>query len=237
MRYFLILLCSLFILNGCIKEKDETISEIPKELIRTKLDSTIYLDILKHFPNSLNAPKTYPVLFSDTIEKKIVLSEETEVFVTYIAENAGYLNSLGWYSYTPGKEPASSKDLNINMLFPNLSGTDAGGKLDQGDMMQLGKTKFPKGTVIGFFLIVNGWQNGLINYNAQTHYTDHFLNKGGYQQHILFKMDKSNNIILGFEDMDFESSDKDYNDILLIVSDNKDNYETIFFELNQLAIL
>lgn len=237
MRNLIIMLCSIFILNGCIKDTDETISELPKELIRTKLDSTIYSDILKLFPNSINATNRYPLLFSDTIEKRIVLTEETEIFITYVAENANFRNTLGWYSYTPGKEPTSIKDINIHLLFPNISGKGEGGELNQGDMMQLGNVKFPKGTAIGFFLIVNGWQNGLINYKAQTHYTDYFLNPGGYQQHILFKLKDSKHIILGFEDLEYEGSDKDYNDILLIVSDNKDNLETIFFELDNLAKL
>lgn len=231
--YLLVIVLSLF---GCKKEKEEKVEEIPQGIIRTVTNPTLYPRIVELFPN-MQAEINFPFLFSDTVQKKIVLTGETEVFITFIAEKAVYKNTVGWYSYPLGSEPTSVKNVNIHLLFPNVSAKDEGGELEQGFMLQLGEKKFPKNTVIGFFLIIQGWQNGLINYNAETHYTDQNLNRGGHQQHILFKEKDSGDIVLGFEDLPYESGDKDYNDLLFKVSDNKDGFKNIYFDLKRLPEL
>lgn len=222
---------------GCKKEKDEIINEVPKDIIRTELDPVLYPQIASLFPDSKNALINYPQLFNDTIQKNIVLTEESEVYITFVAEKATYLNTVGWYSYTPGNEPKSASDVNLQLLFPNVSALGEGGELKEGDMLQLGDKKFPKGTIVGFFLIVKGWNKGTINYGNPTHFTNYNLNAGGKQQHVLFKEKNGKNIILGFEDMSYEAADKDYNDILFIISDNKDNYESIYFDLKKMLVL
>lgn len=221
----------------CSKVKDELINEVPKNVIRTKIDSTLYPQIIDRFPDWTSAIIRYPVLFSDTIQNRIVLIDSSEVFLTFVAENAGYRNTIGWYSYKIGNPPLKIEDVNIQIIFPNASGKEEGGELLQGDMIQLGNKKISKGTVIGFFLIANGWNDGIINYNNLTYYTDLFLNPSHYQHHIIFKEINGKNIILGFEDMEYEKSDKDYNDLLFIISDNKDGFESIYFDLNKIPLL
>jgi hypothetical protein len=232
---YFFLVITLFV--GCKKEKEEVIAEVPEEIIRTELDPILYPQIAELFPDSKNALINYPQLFNDTIQKNIVLTEESEVYITFVAEKATYKNTVGWYSYTPGNAPKTTADVNIHLLFPNVSAKGEGGELIEGDMLQLGDKKFPKGTVIGFFLIVNGWKDGTIRYGNQTHYTDYCMNLGEKQQHVLFKEKDGKNIILGFEDMSYEAADKDYNDILFIISDNKNGFESIFFDLKKMLVL
>ncbi len=233
--YYLVLVAT--ILAACAKD-DETIKEVPDDIIRDTTDRTeLYSKLLEFFPERKPVSTLFPFLFSDTVQKRIVLTMESEVYITFISENASYKNTVGWYSYILGNEPKTVGDVNIHISFPNVSGKGEGGELMPGDMLQIGDTKFPKNTVIGFFLIIKGWQNGKIDYRATTSYTDYTLNTGGYQQHILFKEIKSGDIVLGFEDMIFESGDKDYNDILFLISDNKDALESISFDLTKLPNL
>lgn len=225
-------------LGSCRKDKEKTIKEVPDEVIRTQTCPTLFSRIEELFPDKKKAENLFPVLFTDTIQKQIIIEKETQVYATFIDEDALYKNSVGWYSYPENKPPKSIADLNIHILFPNASLKDEGGQLIQGDMLPLSDQKFSKGTVIGFFLIVQGWRNGTINYNAETHFTDYTLNNGGFQQHILFKEKNCGDIVLGFEDKSLTGeTDKDYNDILFTISDNKDGFETISFKSDKIPVL
>jgi hypothetical protein len=91
-------------------------------------------------------------------------------------------------------------------------------------MLKLGDGKFPAGTVIGFFLIIKGWESGEVHYDRETFYTNFELNTDDQQQHILFKQKDLGNIILSFEDiLTTQASDNDFNDILFMVTDNVEN--------------
>lgn len=221
------------LISACAKEENP-IDEVPPGIIRKDTSPILYSRIIELLPGSKSANILYPSLFTDTVTKKIVLKAESEVYITFVSESAKYKNTVGWYSYQEGKEPATPKDVNIHVLFPNVSGKGEGGELLQGDMLQLGDQKFPKGTVIGFFLIINGWRDGFIDYKRETHYTDSYLNIGGVQQHILFLEKNGRKVVLGFEDMPYGTADADFNDILFTISDNKDGLETINFDMLKL---
>jgi hypothetical protein len=225
------------LISACAKDEEEPIDEIPTGIIRKDTSPILYSRIIELLPPSKSAHILYPSLFTDTVMKKIVLTAESEVYITFVSESAKYKNTVGWYTYPVDKQPATAKDVNIQVLFPNVSGKGEGGELNQGDMLQLGDQKFPKGTVIGFFLIINGWRDGFIDYKRETHYTDSYLNIGGAQQHILFLEKNGGKIVLGFEDMPYGSDDSDFNDIIFTISDNKDGLETINFNMTNLQKL
>jgi hypothetical protein len=219
-------------------KKDDKIKEVPDEIIRVKMDSVLFDRITQLFPNGQNSLGSLPSLFTDTVQKQILVTRESEVYVTFIAEGATYKNTLGWYSYLAGHAPANVGEIQKNIVFPNISAAGEGGLLNPGDMVQLGTSKFTAGTIIGLFLISNGWKDGSIDYNAPTYYTDYKFNPGAKQQHVLFREKKGKSIVLGFEDRDFDAvtTDKDYNDILLNISDNKDGYENISFDMEKIPL-
>ncbi len=227
----------IFLVVSCEKDKEEPIPEVPEEVIRTVANPTLYPRVEQLFPSNQQAVGSLPFLFSDTVQKRIVLTRESKVYLTFIAERAVYKNSVGWYSYKLGSEPKNVKDIEKHLLFPNVSAKGEGGELLQGDMLQLGDTTFAKNTVIGFFIILKGWQDGSINWGNSTHYTDQFLNEGAKQQHVLFKEKDSEDIVLGFEDTPFEIADKDFNDLIFKISDNKGNYKSISFDMKRLPAL
>ena len=123
------------------------------------------------------------------------------------------------------------EDLEKHILFENVSEVGEGGGLNSGDMVQIGTGKFPANTVIGFYLIAQGWKNGFVTDGRYTHYTDLQFNPGNHQQHTLFVESTCTDLVMTFEDIDqadnLSYNDKDYNDILFVVSDNKDpNHKT-----------
>ena len=130
------------------------------------------------------------------------LTEEAQVFVTFIDEGAGYQNSLGYFSYQEGALAGLSKSdvdsdgdgvvslteaemvgIDIGWVFPDA--TKAPGRLETGDSVAIGDGKvFDENTRVGFFLVQNGWDgSGVKGYTSsgdpQTFYTLDFLNPEG----------------------------------------------------------
>jgi hypothetical protein len=203
---------------------------VPEEIIPTKPCATLYSHIFTLFPESKNNYVKYPELFESQLPKNVVLKKESEVYITFVDEGAGWKNSLGYYTYNLSDPPKSIDDLEKHILFPNVSKVKEGGGLNTGDMLQIGTGKFPANTVVGFFLIAQGWKNGLVDKGRYTHYTDIQFNIGGHQQHTLFIEKNCNDLVMTFEDIDMADklsySDFDYNDILFVISDNKDPNHT-----------
>jgi hypothetical protein len=230
----LLLFISIFFIAGCESDK---IKEVPTDVFVLKLEENTMESLNALFPENQDITTVSPEFFSDTIQNQIVLVKESNVYVTFIYEGAGYRNSLHWYSYDKKEPPQSVAELQYNVLFPNISTIDDGGKLEPGYSMQVGKEKFPAGTVIGFFLVLNGWNDGTIDYTKPTQYTDRLLNTNGNQQHILFKMKTFTSLFLGFEDVNFDAynCDKDFNDVLFSVSDNAEGKEPTSFDLTRVV--
>ena len=190
---------------------------MPFDVIKTGANDTINRALTADLPEYINITTSQPTLFSASSSKIVKLTQESEVFVTFLGEGAGWQNSLGYYTYMENETPSI---LNKVILFPNISLKSDGGALEPGDMVKLGNGKFPKGTVIGFYLVAKGWSNGCTQTGIYTHYTNEQFNVNKRQQHILFREKKSKRLIVGFEDTAVDqSSDKDYNDIRISISD------------------
>ena len=214
--------------SGCSKES-RSVNGLPEDIISTKPCSTLYGSIMEQFPEYKNNEANQALLFDAKAEKHVSLTQESEVFVTYISEGAGYLNTFGWYSYPKSSPPKSAGDLQLHVLFPSVNGRI----LKQGDMLKLQNENFSAGTVIGFFLIVGGWHDGAVDYSMPTLYTDYSLNPSGQQQHILFKQKDCGDVVLAFEDrMPGEGTDSDFNDIIFTVTDNRKNLEVSSLDLS-----
>lgn len=210
---------------------DTGIKQVPDEIIASIPCPTLYPRILELFPE--HSKNSREVLFSDTVQKHVVLTKESEVYVTYISEGAGFRNTFGWYSYNKSTPPSSASQLELHVLFPDVSNT----VLSPGDRLKIKEGKFQAGTVIGFFLIVGGWDEGTIDYSKPKIYTDQKFNPNQTQQHILFEEKTCGDIVLAFEDLagDPATSDQDYNDILFTVSDNNSDKVNTAFEHKSIA--
>jgi hypothetical protein len=224
----LIALGLIFLMEGC--RHHLPIDEVPDEVIQSVPCPTLYSRILELFPE--HATVQHQELFGD-VQKKIVITKQTELYVTYLSEGAGYRNTFGWYSYDKNSPPSSASDLTLNVLFPDVSHT----VLEPGYRLKVGDGTFAPGTVVGFFLIVGGWQDdGTINYNQPKVYTDYQFNPDGTQQHILFQEKTCGDIVLAFEDLPLDGvTDRDFNDILFTVSDNNSAHVNTAFETTNIV--
>lgn len=197
---------------------------VPPDIIKTKPCSTLYSRIIELFPEHKDNKSRYPQLFGNAVSKEIKLTKETEVYVTFVEEEAGWKNSFGYYIYNEADPPQSIEGLQKNMLFQNVSQVNEGGGLQTGDMLQIGKGKLPAGTVVGFYLVVQGWKNGNLVNGKYTHYTNTYLNINSNQQHVLFKEKNCGDIVMAFEDISLTEGtdyrDNDFNDIIFTIADS-----------------
>lgn len=198
---------------------------VPDDVIPTTPCKTLYNGIITQFPEGINNKTKHPDLFADAASKNLLLTKESDVYITFVDEGAGWKNSFGYYSYPADNPPASIDDLECHYVFPNVSKVNEGGGLNVGDMVRLGDQKFPANTVIGFFLVSQGWNNGLTGSGIYTNYTNKEFNTNSYQQHMLFIESSCDDLVMTFEDIIYNSdlsyNDKDFNDIMFTIKDNK----------------
>ena len=199
---------------------------LPPVIIPTKPCATLYKNIMDLFPERQDNRLAHPELFATTVSNRILLKSESEVYITFIGEGAGWKNTLGYYTYNENSPPASVADMNKVILYPNVSQVNDGGALQTGDMVQIGIGKFPAGTVVGFYLVAQGWKNGMTVNGLYTDYTDFNFNLGKYKQHTIFKENTCDDLVLTFEDIasgdTVNTNDYDYNDVIFSISDSKD---------------
>ena len=197
---------------------------VPDDIEPTDPCETLMQNISELFPERVDVRNIHADLFSDTAHLNIYVTEETPVYVSFIDEGAGWRNTFGYYAYPSDNPPQSIEDLEKHIVFPNVSKVGEGGGLDFGDRVQLGDGSFPAGTVIGFYLVAQGWKNGLTVDGVYTQYTDRQFNIDQAQQSTLFVSSSCDDIVLTFEDITVNSPscDHDYNDIILTIKDSKD---------------
>ncbi len=117
-------------------------------------NDTVGEETLTLINNSL--PEQYPVpdynphYISSGFDTDIILVENADVWVTFVAEDAGYRNVLGFYTYDVNdSNPPSPSDSDITIVFPNISAKGSGGDLEAGNKVKIGR--FSAGTGIDGF--------------------------------------------------------------------------------------
>ena len=214
----------IFVATGLGGLKILTFEEIPP-IEPGEFCETLQSSIINMFPEQEDATEAHPYLFNNSNELRVITNKETEVWVQFLWEGAGWTNTFGYYTYELGDEPQTTDDVEKNIIFTNASMVGSGGDLNQGDMVNLGV--FPANTVVGFYLIAQGWDNETeqLTQGVYTHYTDFHLNENNQQQHLLFLEDCCNELVLTFEDIKLPSGDKDFNDIIFTIKDNNEGFE------------
>ncbi|OSY87660.1 hypothetical protein WH52_09485 [Tenacibaculum holothuriorum] len=198
--------------------------EEDKEVCSTLLPN-IYANVL---PERQNAMTAHPEYFANPV-KNLVIKEETDLYLTFIDEGAGYKNVLGYYTYQEGNKPTSSDQIDKIVIFPNASAERSGGELVRGNTMRL-LGSFEPGTVVSFFLIANGWRNGSITDGYYSQHTDIDYNLSGRQQSIIFYDVTCNSTVIAFEDINVPNGDNDFNDAIFeITASNPNALETATF--------
>lgn len=162
----------------------------------------------------------------------LFLTKAARVKVSFIAEGAGYRNSIGFFKFTTAALATVAEPNNDKIMFPDFS-SDV---LSYGDTVDLGM--FAAGDAIGFTIAANGWQSSPSPGKVNTSQPDSMIyrtitrfnpepNTNNQRAHtILFKYDQRKMLILGMEDLNRTNctprlascaSDDDFNDVILAV--------------------
>jgi hypothetical protein len=151
-----------------------------------------------------------PRLLDYQVDPNIHLHREARIAVTFLHEGAAFRNSFGYFLYDDQDQDgaiSAEEILKKETLFADVISEAEGGTLAAGDTVNLGK--FPKKTHLGFFLIVHGRLG-----SEWTFYTIDALNFDGHRHLAMRVTPDGGNIALGIEDLPWDSSDRDFNDII-----------------------
>lgn len=173
---------------------------------------------------------THPQYLTTNVGSNIVVKETSDIWVTFVSEGAGFLNSLGYYAYDTDNPPTSVTAGTllggidkVTMVFPNASANKSGGGLNSGDKVNLGR--FEAGTTIAFVLLQDAWTGSGVATNGPKFYSELRFNPestNARKKHSVMLHDNVHNLfLLGFEDINRDQgSDNDFNDLVVYVTSN-----------------
>jgi hypothetical protein len=208
-----------------------------KDDFELKTCKTTLNDIEGFLPENINNRDRHPEYFSDTLNFNVHITKETNVYIAFLHEGAGYRNALGYYTYPRGQRPDSPDQLEKNVIFPCIEG-EGNNALPKQVKYQLGDTTFAENTVIGFYAVIDAADGQCRpKEGSYTIYTDQAFNSNNDQQFTLMYNDDCKDLILTFEDILLPEGDRDYNDGVFIISDNPtDTIVSTSFDLTRIPL-
>jgi len=180
-------------------------------------------EFFQRINNALPERQLNEAFITDDDGSTIHLTEEAEVFITFIHEGAGYRNSFGYFVFDPENPPTTPADVSEVIVFPNLSYPH----MTNGHRLSIGT--FPADTHIGFFIAANGfwWDTGVKPYAVPYYYSLQGLNPEAdpsLRQHtVTLYDDEVSEVIIGFEDLPRTWGDNDFNDAVFSVKSTPAN--------------
>ena len=206
---------------------------LPNDII----PNTLMTDLTVTLPEYKSLVTTHPDFLTSTNDGNIQIFQDAEVYLTFLHEGAGYMNTLAYYTYPTSTPPATVKDIqNKIVIFPNSSYIGSGGGLSSGNKVQLlyldpitktYSTIFPAGTTVSWVLHAMGWSGSNIKTlnSTYTYYSDYMFNPEPdptLRKHNLILNDATNKLlIVSFEDMRRDQgSDNDFNDVVFYATTN-----------------
>lgn len=158
----------------------------------------------------LEGQEISPALLDFHVDPNVHLFQDAHIELSFIHAKTAYQNSFGYFLYQDLNEDgqiSTEEILQKEIVFEEASQQDQGGELSPGDSVNLGK--FPAGTRMGFFIIADGFRNP-----KQTFYTKDELNPDKKRHLALAATADQQQIVLGIEDLPWEQSDHDFNDLV-----------------------
>lgn len=206
-------------------------SAVPNTIIKSEsrfpVSDTLLQKISDLFPEkSKNVADT--VDSTEIATNLRVVEDNTEVWITFIHEGAGYRNTLAYYTYDKNSPPTSIDDIgDVTLVFPNASYKYGGGGLISGDTVYLGS--FSKDTVIGWVLFSNAYspygrdrvgEKGVVRKGYYQLFSNKEFNPNEVQQMALVNHEENgeSKLVLAYEDILRPGGDQDFNDTVFYVS-------------------
>jgi len=212
-----------------------------REATRDVISKQFKDNIATSLPEKVRLPSSANKGFlADATKANIELIADCEVWLTFVTEGAGYLNSLGYFYYLTSSVPQSIAQISRRMvIFPNSSLSGSGGGLVEGDKVKLrffDEAKqawtdvFPANYTISWFLIPKGFTNvgNVGRVSVATGFPPLYsivpLNESKTQQCVILFDDSEDKMLIGFEDMQRSLTqtigDEDFNDALFYATAN-----------------
>ncbi len=175
--------------------------------------------IATNLPDGKNLTLSRPDLFTSSASADIVATKSTDIYVTFVSADAGFTNSVAFYSYPTSQPPTSAADIkNITYIFPNAGSQTP---LVPGDKVKIGS--FTAGTTVGFALLEDAWSltTHTLDNNVVHFCSDDILNpevSSNLKRHaVLLNYTPENKLLISFEDTNRTdpSCDNDFNDVVI----------------------
>ena len=177
-------------------------------------------DVDASLPEERPVPTYNPQYLTSGNELDVVITQRSDVWVTFVAEGAGYRNALGYYVFDSNNPPSDASQIDsIFIIFPNTSFAYSGGELYSGDKVNLGT--FDAGKTISWVLFQNAWTGSGVNVNKNKFYSNSAFNTNesdpNKRQHTVALSDIGRQLVLiGYEDQTRSAgSDNDFNDLVM----------------------
>lgn len=199
---------------------------VPNYLISPNdvLSQTFLSDINSSLPESQPVPTYRPNYLSASVERNLILSEQCDVWITFVHEGAGYQNSLFYFVYNKNNKPTTISQVDSFIaIFPNASYSGSGGGMVSGNKVKIGR--FGADTAIGFAIAANAW-NGVkpgagIGFYTTIKSMNPETNPANKEHVVLLYDNPTQRFLIGFEDMNREGgSDNDFNDVVIYATSN-----------------
>lgn len=234
-KNYLILFIILLMFNACQKPHNGTSYQIlgtynssglPDYLLKDTITPALFSFVDSSLPNGHNLTNSNPEFFNNSAIADIVITQPSDVYITFVHGVSGFTNSVAFYTYPTNQPPTSAADLKlITYAFPNAGLYTA---LIPGDKVNLGK--FSAGNTVGIVLMQNSWNlnTHTLNSSVARFFTTDALNPEAdpkLKKHtVLINYATENKLLIGFEDTDRSSNvcDNDFNDVVIYCSVTSD---------------
>ncbi|KAA0242213.1 MAG: DUF4114 domain-containing protein, partial [Chlorobiota bacterium] len=195
----------------------EPVNDVVGQDLITRINSTL--------PEYHRVPQERPDLIADSVQTNLYIIQESDVWVTFVSEGAGYKNALGFYTYNVNTPPQSINDIaaTMTLIFPNSSAVNSGGGMVAGMKVKIGR--FQPGTVIGWFVVADGFRAPNVTGGNWLVFSNRNLNNSPNpalaQQNIQLNDLGSGRVVLTFEDiLRYKGGDQDFNDVVFYATSN-----------------
>lgn len=206
------------------------VNGLPDYLVSSDvIASDFSADINASLPERISLEVSHPEYLNSSDDGNMQLITDSEVWVTFVHEGAGYKSALGYYTHPTGNPPAKATAItDQTIIFPNVSYSGSGGSLISGNKVQLlyldpstntYTTVFPAGTTVAWFYIADSFKSSTTSIGSGNakYYSNKSFNpesNSAKQKHSIALKDAKRELILfGFEDINRQTgSDEDFND-------------------------
>jgi LruC domain-containing protein len=184
----------------------------------SKVTTSILSTINATLPEGQPVP-THPIhqhYITPDSSANLVLNQAGEIFLTFVHEGAGYLNSVGYYLYDAANPPSSVSDISGRMImaYPNFSFQNSGGAMQSGNRVQLKYYNSTNNTWSNTFPAGTG-SDPVLNYQT---YKSQGMTLAKSAQTVLLIDPVNQTLVLGMEDiLRHHGGDQDFNDAVMLV--------------------